>query len=252
MINRGNYRRDLFSERGGAEAFEKALGEAAVQYGWRVHAYVVMGNHFHLALELTEANLSVGMQWLQGTWARRINVHRKLNGRPFQDRFKALVVEPGAPFSGVCDYIHLNPVRAKMVKAARMTEYPWSSLPKWTLKDRPAWLDPRAALGERGGLPDDASGWRKYHAGLLLAAEKLAQTRQPRKGRLSRGWCIGSAEFRAQMKKRMVEKGLSLEMERLTGLEIDEVQKERSEAWEERLRTLAVVSDSLCAGLLLF
>ena len=166
-------------------------------------------------------------------------MHRKLNGRPFQDRFKALVVEPGAPFSGVCDYIHLNPVRAKMVKAARMTEYPWSSLPKWTLKDRPAWLDPRAALGERGGLPDDASGWRKYHAGLLLAAEKLAQSRQPRKGRLSRGWCIGSAEFRAQMKKRMVEKGLSLEMERLTGLEIDEVQKERSEAWEGRLRTLA-------------
>ena len=42
-----------------------------------------MRNHFHLALELTEANLSEGMKWLQGTWVRRTNLFRKLIGRRF-------------------------------------------------------------------------------------------------------------------------------------------------------------------------
>ncbi|HRE82954.1 MAG TPA: transposase [Opitutaceae bacterium] len=72
VINRGNYRGNLFSE-GGAEAFERVLGEAATKSGWRVHAYVVMQNHFHLALELTEPSLSRGMQWLQGSWVRPVD-----------------------------------------------------------------------------------------------------------------------------------------------------------------------------------
>lgn len=239
VINRGNFRRDLFHEKGGADAFEGALGEAAIRFGWKVHAYVVMRNHFHLAIELTEPNLSQGMQWLQGTWVRRANLFRRITGRPFQDRYKALVIEPGAPFSGVCDYIHLNPARAGVVDAARLLEYPWSSLPKWTMKHRPVWLDPSTALGERGGLPDTASGWQRYRASLVLAAEKLAQAGRGRKGQLSLGWCIGSGEFRSRMKQRMLSQGLSLELERLSGLEIDEVRAEREAAWEERLRQLA-------------
>ena len=51
VINRGNYRRDLFIGEGAAEEFERTLGEAAVRYGWRMHAYVVMRNHFHLAVQ---------------------------------------------------------------------------------------------------------------------------------------------------------------------------------------------------------
>ena len=80
VINRGNYRRNLFGERGAAAAFERALDEAATRFGWRIHAYVVMRNHFHLAVEIAEPNLSGGMQWLQGTWARRYNGFRKLVG----------------------------------------------------------------------------------------------------------------------------------------------------------------------------
>lgn len=46
VINRGNYRRALFSSGGGAEAFERVLDEAAVRFQWRLHAYVIMSNHF--------------------------------------------------------------------------------------------------------------------------------------------------------------------------------------------------------------
>lgn len=86
------------------------------------------------------------------------------------------MVEPGAVFSGVCDYVQLNPVRAGAVGAEELIQYAWSSLPKWTRKDRPQWVDPSTALGERGGLSDDAAGWRRYHAALVKAAVMVAQT----------------------------------------------------------------------------
>ena len=50
VINRGNYRRSLFAEGGAGPAFERTLGEAAEQYGWQVHAYVVMRNHLFRSL----------------------------------------------------------------------------------------------------------------------------------------------------------------------------------------------------------
>jgi putative transposase len=57
VINRGNYRRDLFAGKGAAESFQRCLGESAVRFGWRVHAFVIMRNHFHLAVETPEPNL---------------------------------------------------------------------------------------------------------------------------------------------------------------------------------------------------
>ncbi|MDQ5979757.1 MAG: hypothetical protein QG602_2732 [Verrucomicrobiota bacterium] len=119
VINRGNYRQPLFRGKGAAEAFVRTLGEAAEQFRWRVHAYVVMSNHFHLAVELSETNLSLGMKWLQGTWIRRHNALRQVIGRPFQGRYKALLLEPGPALGQVCHYIHLNPVRARLVDPAK-------------------------------------------------------------------------------------------------------------------------------------
>jgi len=113
VINRGNYRRDVFGGEGAAAAFERVLFEACERFGWRLHAYVVMRNHFHLALETPDPNLSMGMKWLQGTWVSRYNRLRGLIGRPFQGRFKALHVQPGHSLAQVAHYIHLNPVRAR-------------------------------------------------------------------------------------------------------------------------------------------
>ena len=73
VINRGNYRADVFAAAKTAEAFEHCLFEACAKYGWRLNAYVVMRNHYHLALETPGANLVVGMQWLQATFANRFN-----------------------------------------------------------------------------------------------------------------------------------------------------------------------------------
>lgn len=233
VINRGNYRRNLFEAGGAAEAFERTLGEAAERFGWRVHAYVVMRNHFHLAVELTEPNLSEGMKWLQGTWVRRYNALRRLIGRPFQDRYKALLVEPGHAFGQVCHYIHLNPVRVGVVKPEKAEQYAWSSLPKFLAKVRPTWLDARTVLEQAGNLKDSKAGWKLY----LEYLEFLATDEQAQKElifeKLSRGWCVGSENFRREMRQEQ-EDG-----ERFAGLGPEESRAEREQVWEEKLCAFA-------------
>lgn len=237
VINRGNYRRNLFGGEGVAEAFERTLGEAAVRFGWRLHAYVVMSNHFHLAVELTEPNLSVGMKWLQGTWIRRSNALRRLVGRPFQGRYKALIVERGPALAQVCHYIHLNPVRARHVEAANVATYPWSSLPKFMGRKRPVWLESAVVLAESGGLPDTPKGWKQYLAYLAFLAEDEPSRKALVASRMSRGWCIGDEEFKQRMRKRMALRGA--ELERWAGLEPAEVAQERAAQWEAKLQALA-------------
>jgi putative transposase len=201
VINRGNYRRDLFGKPGTAESFEKALLEACERFGWRLHAFVIMRNHFHLAVELTEPNLAVGMKWLQGTFATRFNRYYRQVGRPFQGRYKALMVEPGEHLGQVCHYIHLNPVRAHLVSSEGASEYRWSSLFWYKNKDRPACLEPDALLAAAGGLADSKAGWGKYAEYLdWLATDGPAQ-KQAAFDRMCKGWCIGSTEYRSALLK---------------------------------------------------
>ncbi len=237
VINRGNYRQRLFTGKGAAEAFARTLGEAAARFGWQVHAYVVMSNHFHLAVEIAEPNLSEGMKWLQGTWIRRYNRFRGLQGRPFQGRYKALLIEPGHALAQVCHYIHLNPVRAGLCTPAKAREYRWSSLTQFTEADRPKWLVPDTCLMEAGGLADTKAGWRKYLAYLEFLATDEPSKKELVAKRMSRGWCVGSAEFRMEMRREAARAGAQIE--RWQGLEPGEVRAERAVHWEGRLQQLA-------------
>jgi putative transposase len=80
VINRGNYRSWIFESEGARSAFEGCLFEACEKSNWILHAFVVMGNHYHLAIETPQANLVAGMTWLQGTFAARFNRLRGENG----------------------------------------------------------------------------------------------------------------------------------------------------------------------------
>lgn len=238
VINRGNYRRDLFRDEGAADAFERTLGEAAERFGWRVAAYVVMRNHFHLAVETPEPNLSLGMQWLQGTWARRFNRFRGVEGHPFQGRFKSLVVEDAAGYRRVCDYIHLNPVRAKVVEAAEIASYRRGSLCRYVEGRAPAWLEPSVLLTAYG-LSATKAGWRAYCTQLAaLMDDKQAKEALCSK-QLSRGWCIGSKEFKRTMQDSLREQVAQWRERRFAGLEPDELKEERAQSWDEALVNLA-------------
>ena len=102
VINRGNYRTDIFRTQGARAAFESCLFEACEKSDWVLHAFVIMRNHYHLALETPDGNLVAGMQWLQSTFANRFNRLRRERGHLFQGRYKALLVEAGVALGQVC------------------------------------------------------------------------------------------------------------------------------------------------------
>jgi REP element-mobilizing transposase RayT len=116
-------------------------------YGWRLHAFVLMKNHDHLFVETPEANLSRGMQFLNGSYTSYFNRRHRRSGHLFQGRYKAQLVEEEGYYLEVSRYIHLNPVRVPIV--ARPEEYRWSSYPgyHWSGKTLP-WVTYKNVLGE--------------------------------------------------------------------------------------------------------
>jgi hypothetical protein len=125
----------------------------------------------------------------------------------FSGRYKALVVDGESPgyLRTVCDYVHLNPSRAGLVKAEEPLEgYPWSSYP-WYLqvaRRRPEWLTVGRLLGEYGIEKDNAAGRRRF-------AEGVEQRRGEETGgewqKLRRGWLHGAGEFREKVLARAYE-----------------------------------------------
>jgi REP element-mobilizing transposase RayT len=80
VMARGNQRRVIFRDDQDYRRFLETLGAACQKTGWRVHAYVLMANHYHLLLETPEANLVSGMKWLQGTYTQRHNTRHQVRG----------------------------------------------------------------------------------------------------------------------------------------------------------------------------
>src|SRR6266481_3565796 len=144
---RGNRRERIFRDEADRVLFYQTLGEACERTGWRVHASVLMSNHYHLMVETPEANLVGGMRWLQNTYTRRHNCRHRLWGRLFGDRYKAILSEGGSGYyyCSLMDYIHLNPVRAGLLRVTRgesVRDYVWSSVAKGYAvppRRRPIW-----------------------------------------------------------------------------------------------------------------
>lgn len=202
VLNRGNYRADIFRSDKTKAAFLHCLDEACQQTGWEVHAWCLMSNHYHLALSTPGANLGDGMRWLQGTFSTRFNRLRKECGHLFQGRYKSLLVDPDGGLGPLCHYIHLNPVRAKLRPAAALADYRWTSLP-WLFnpKIRPAWYHPQPALEHAGGLADTPAGRKKYLDYLGWLSEDEPARKEQRFAAMSKGWVIGTAKFAKDMIK---------------------------------------------------
>ena len=199
MISRGNYRKELFEDRT-AGAFEKTLFEACAKCGWLLHAYVIMSNHYHMAVETPEANLVEGMRWLQGTFGIRFNAFRGERGHVFQARYKSLVIEEGRPLLGLVNYIHLNPVRAGIVTVAELREYEPSSYPKF-FKRRPPEPLTRGRFLSALEFPDSVAGMGQYARQLEFAEESDPAARDSLARRYCHGWAVASEEYRRNLKR---------------------------------------------------
>lgn len=233
VLNRGNYRHDVFQSAGEAQAFLTTLEEAVQRHGWRLHAFAIMRNHYHLALETPEPNLVAGMHWLQSTFATRFNRFRAERGHLFQGRYQSLVVENTAALSRLVDYIHLNPVRAGIVSADQVTAFRWSSLSWLVKKKRFAGLEAGDWL-EYLGLHADEAGWAAYLSHLQALAGDATRQRELGFETMSRGWAIGTDGWR----KALAKDHQSLAMR--PGLPAAELRAMREAQWEDAvLRELA-------------
>jgi putative transposase len=205
LMSRGDRAEAVFRDEGDRHDFIKTLGEACRKTGFQIHAYCLMKNHFHLVAETPDGNLAAGMRWLLSTYSNRFNKRHDLCGHVFSGRYKALVVEGGGNgyLRTACDYVHLNPVRARLLAPrSRLLEYPWSSFGLYLSAPgrRPEWLRVDRLLGEHGIRADTAGGRREFERRMETRRREEGDPRQW-KG-MRRGWCLGSESFRGLLLER--------------------------------------------------
>jgi REP element-mobilizing transposase RayT len=92
------------------------VASAREKFNLDIFAFVLMGNHYHILLRTNEANLSRTMQWIQTAYSVYYNRNHKRSGHLFQGRYKSVLVEDESYWHILSLYIHLNPIRAGMVK----------------------------------------------------------------------------------------------------------------------------------------
>ncbi len=206
VMCRGNRQEAIFKDEKDHERFLDTLEEVSERNGWLIHAFVLMGNHYHLLLETPEPNLVDGMRWFQSTYTQRFNARHKVWGHLFQGRYKALPVDQGEYFRTVVDYIHLNPARAHAfdLETGSLTDFKWSSFCGYMRPSkRPGFLTVKRMLDSHG-FSDDASGRSRYRnymkrrvLDILHSSDPMEMDEQWRT--IRRGWAFGSDEFRMKI-----------------------------------------------------
>ena len=209
VMSRGDRRENIYLDDVDRQDFLKTLAEACQKTDWQVHAYCLMRNHFHLVVETPNANLVDGMHWLLSAYTIRLNRRHEMTGHVFSGRYKALVVEgdAGGYLKTVCDYVHLNPVRAHLLGTQdRLLGYPWSSLVWYlaTKEHRPGWMRVDRLLGEHGIQDDTSAGRSEFER--RMEERRLQEEDEEQLKPIRRGWCLGSPEFRERMLEQLEQR----------------------------------------------
>lgn len=204
VMNRGDRREPIVLDEQDRELFCRTLEEVCQKTGWEVHAFCLMPNHFHLVVETPRANLVAGMRWFLGTYTARFNRRHKVFGHLFSGRYKSLIVDGSGTgyLKTVCDYVHLNPIRARLLlPQQRLAEYRWSSWPEYLKPPgkRPAWLRVDRLMGEWAVRHDNVHGRRELEAGMEQRKELEWSRKIGDWKRLRRGWYLGPKEFREEL-----------------------------------------------------
>src|SRR5215469_9337232 len=149
VTSRGNERKAIFRDDSNREKFLELTGRAVEQFGIRVHAYVLMSNHYHLLIETPRGGLNRALRYLNGVYTQIFNRRHKRVGHLFQGRYKAILVEKDAYLLELSRYIHLNPWRVN--RGTDPIKYRWSSLgPYLGTRVGPSWLSVREIMKQFG------------------------------------------------------------------------------------------------------
>jgi len=161
VMLRGNGGQAIFFTEADRYHFYLLLQEGVFRFGHRIHAYCLMNNHVHLAIQVGERPLSKIMQNVAFRYTRWINRRQKRVGHLFQGRYKAILVERDNYLLELVRYIHLNPVRVGWVKDPK--EYRWSSHVDYLGGNQNPWLSTEWILKQLGDTERKAMrGYAKF------------------------------------------------------------------------------------------
>ena len=124
LMSRGNGGEPIFLQDDDFLEFIRLISKAEGRFKFELYAYCLMPNHFHLLLRQHIEAISQIMQWLLTCYAQTFNRWRNRRGHLFQGRFLSPACDDDRYFLGLLRYIHLNPVRSKLVRMPE--EWPWS------------------------------------------------------------------------------------------------------------------------------
>ncbi len=123
VMNRGNRKADIFKDPADYVNFLDIIGDIREKYPFTIHSICLMTNHFHIAIETCETKLSQIMQKILSIYAEEFNHRHGYHGHVFEGRYFAPLIENERYFLEVSRYIHLNPVKAQLVRDPAFYEY---------------------------------------------------------------------------------------------------------------------------------
>ena len=125
VILRGNNQQDLFFCAADYIHLNQLVDRSTTRLNASVHAFCWMGNHIHLAVQISDVPLGRLVQWIASRYAYYLNRRLGRTGHLFERRYRAILVDADSYLLELVRYIHLNPVKAGIVK--KPTSYIWSS-----------------------------------------------------------------------------------------------------------------------------
>ncbi len=162
VMNRGLARQPIFRNRDCYAVFLDTLVEAHRRFDLQIHAYCLMGNHYHLLVHTPRGNLGRAMRHINGVYTQRFNRLQHRDGPLFRGRYKAILVDADSYLLSLSRYIHRNPIETRKPLVDRLEDFAWSSYPAYVNQSpAPDWLYRDfvyAALGRR----DKFRGYREY------------------------------------------------------------------------------------------
>jgi putative transposase len=200
-MSRGIEGRRICADDADRDRWLDILGRAAERFGWRVFAYSLLDNHYHLFLRAPEGGLAAGMRQLNGDYAGYFNRRHERLGPLMQGRYKSVLVENSGHWLELSRYVHINPVRAGLCE--RPEQWRWSSYIGYHRPARrPDWLDCAAVLAEFGR--DEAKARRAYRD---YMAEGLGKKLDNPISKAAHGLVLGSDEFVKKVRKLLAGRG---------------------------------------------
>ena len=125
VMSRGNRRGEILKDHNDYLFFMELIGSVKDKYPFNIHSLCLMTNHFHMAIETKDTALGKVMQKLLSVYAEEFNHRHNYCGHLFEGRFTSCLIQDESYFLEVSRYIHLNPVKAQMVREP--LDYKYSS-----------------------------------------------------------------------------------------------------------------------------